>query len=183
MATTTTARIWSDEEVLALPKNGQDIEVIHGEVVVSPAGSEHGAIIMAIAGPLHMYVLKKQLGRVLDGQTGCRMSSGDVLSPDVSFVTTARWEAHRKTRAVFFPGGPDLAVEVLSPDDSLRVLKKKIHQYFADGTRLAWVVHPRKRCVTVYHAPTSADILTTADTLDGEHVVPGFSLKIVHLFR
>ncbi len=176
-------RIWSDEELLALPKDGYDKEIIHGEMIVSPAGSEHGAIIMAIAGPLHVYVVRKQLGQVLDGQTGCRMSSGDLLSPDVSFVSAARWEAHRKSKEVFFPGGPDLAVEVLSPDDSLRILKKKILQYFTEGTRLAWVVHPRKRCVTVYHAPTSADILTVDDALDGEHVVPGFSLKIAHLFR
>ena len=183
MITAAASRIWSDDELLALPKDGYDKEIINGEMIVSPAGSDHGAIIMAIAGPLHMYAVKKHLGRVLDGQTGCRMSSGDLLSPDVSFVSTARWEAHRKTRAVFFPGGPDLAVEVLSPDDSLRILKKKIFQYFSDGTRLAWVVHPRKRCVTVYHAPTSADILTVNDVLDGEHVVPGFSLKIAHLFR
>jgi Uma2 family endonuclease len=180
---TTAAHIFSDRRALALPKKGQDTEIIHGEVIVSPAGSEHGAIVMAIAGPLHVYVVRKQLGRVLDGQTGCRMSTGDVLSPDVSFVTTARWEVQRKARAVFFPGGPDLIVEVLSPDDSLRVLKKKIMQYFRDGTRLAWVVHPRKRCVTVFHAPSSADVLTANDTLDGEHVVPGFALKIAHVFQ
>jgi Uma2 family endonuclease len=183
MTITTARRIWSDHELLALSKDGHDKEIINGEMIMSPAGSDHGAIIMAISGPLYMYVLKKQLGKVLDGQTGFRMSSGDLLSPDVSFVTLARWEAHRKTKAVFFPGGPDLAVEVLSPEDSLRILKKKIFQYFSDGTRLAWVVHPRKRCVTVYHAPTSADILAVDDGLDGEHVVPGFALKISHLFR
>ncbi len=181
--TTIARKYWTDEELLALSKDGYDKEIVDGEMVMSPAGSEHGAIIMAIAGPLHMYVTKKRLGKVLDGQTGCRMTSGDLLSPDVSFVALRRWEAHRKTKSVFFPGGPDLVVEALSPDDSPRILKKKIQQYFADGTRLAWVVHPRKRCVTVYHAPTSADILTISDTLDGEHVVPGFSLKISHLFR
>jgi Uma2 family endonuclease len=180
--TTTAAKIWSDAKLLALPKDGYDREIVDGELIKSPAGSEHGATVMAIAGPLHMYVVKKKLGRVLDGQTGCRMFSGDLLSPDVSFVAAARWDAHRKTKAVFFPGGPDLVVEVLSPDDSLRILKKKINQYFTDGTRMAWVVHPRKRCITVYHAPTSADILTTSDVLDGEHVVPGFALKISQIF-
>jgi Uma2 family endonuclease len=180
--TIATRKHWTDQELLALPKDGFDREIIGGEMIMSPAGSEHGAIIMAIAGPLHMYVVKKQLGCVLDGQTGCRMFSGDLLSPDVSFVTAVRWEAHRKTKAVFFPGGPDLIVEVLSPEDSLRVLKKKIQQYFTDGTRMAWVVHPRKRCVTVYHAPSSADVLTANDVLDGEHVVPGFTLKISQIF-
>ena len=181
MTIASASRIWSDRELLALPKDGYDREIINGEMVMSPAGSEHGAIVMAIAGPLHVYVAKKQLGRVLDGQTGCRMSTHDLLSPDVSFVAAARWE--RKAKGIFFPGGPDLIVEVLSPDDSLKVLKKKIFQYFRDGTRLAWVVHPRKRCVTVYHAPTSADVLSVHDSLDGEHVVPGFTLKISHIFR
>ena len=130
--TTAAQKFWTDQELLAMPKDGYDREIISGEIVVSPASSEHGAIIMAIAGPLHVFVAKKQLGRVLDGQTGCRMASGDLLSPDVSFVANTRWEAHRKTKAVFFPGGPDLVVEVLSPDDSLRILKKKIFQYFTE---------------------------------------------------
>src|SRR5438874_451892 len=122
----TAKRIWTDRELLAIPKDGYDHEVIDGEMVMSPASSEHGAIIMAIGGPIYMYVTQKNLGKVLDGQTGCRMENGDLLSPDVSFVSLARWKSHRKKEETFFHGGPDLVVEVLSPDDTSKIVARKI---------------------------------------------------------
>jgi len=175
-------RIWSDEELLALPKDGYDHELIDGEIVMSPAGSEHGAIIMRIGGPLFTFVMAHKLGEVVDGQTGCRMATGDLLSPDVSFVINNRWKTHRANAETFFHGGPDLVVEVLSPDDTPTIVARKMELYFNNGTRLAWVVHPRKRAVDVYRSLEQRRTVNASASLDGEEIVPGFTLPLVNVF-
>ena len=174
---------WTDKELLALPKDGYEREVVNGELIVSPAGFDHGAIIPRILGPLFVFVTEKNLGVVLDGQTGCRMKSGDLFSPDVSFVAKQRTLSQRKKHKAFFDGAPDLVVEVLSPSDTVRVTEEKIAQYFENGTRLAWVVHPHSQSVYVYRrGPVADDVLSIKDSLGGEKVVPGFSLVVASIF-
>jgi Uma2 family endonuclease len=79
------------------------------------------------------------------------------------------------------PEMPDLAVEVKSPDDSLKLLRDKAHYYLANGTRLVWLVIPEKRLVEVY-TPDDEQILTEEDTLSGEDVLPGFTLPVRDIF-
>lgn len=176
-------KYWTDDELLAMPKDGYEREIVNGELIVSPAGLDHGLIIMRIAGPLGTFVLDHELGETFDGQTGCRMESEDLFSPDISFVPSERLQMKRKARTTFFRGGPDLVVEVLSPGDTIRVTKAKIAQYFKNGTRLAWVVHPRTRTIHVYHSPIADKILSITDLLEGEDVVPGFRLPVNRIFK
>ena len=65
----------------------------------------------------------------------------------------------------FFPGAPDLAVEVLSPDDRAGEVLEKVRDWLAAGTRSVWVVDPRTRTVTVHRGPTQVVILSETDTL------------------
>jgi Uma2 family endonuclease len=176
-------KTWTEAELLAMPKDGFAREVIGGELIMSPAGFDHGAIIMRIAGPLWNFVRSTGLGETFDGQTGCRMKSGDVLSPDVSFATKASMQVQRKKRKAFFQGSPDLVVEVLSPGDRLSVTKEKIEQYFENGAKLAWVIHPKSRTVHVYReGKFPSAILSLKDKFDGEEVLPGFSLPVANIF-
>lgn len=175
-------KAWTDKELLALPNDGIKREIIDGELVMSPASSVHGAIIMRIAGPLFMFVSNAGLGEVLDGQIGCRLKDGDLVSPDISFVSTLRWKGHRQTADVFFGGGPDFLVEVLSPDDTVGKIEGMLEKCFAQGTRLAWIVHPRTRRVHVYRATGPDIILKDGQVLDGDDVIPGFTLKISGIF-
>jgi len=81
---------WTDEELMALPKDGYKRELLDGEIVMSPAGSEHGRKIMRFSASLLPWVYDHKLGELFDGQTGFRMKSGDLLSPDISFVSKDR---------------------------------------------------------------------------------------------
>jgi Uma2 family endonuclease len=183
MTISATKKYWTDEELLAMPKDGYEREIVNGELIVSPAGAEHGVIIGRIMSYLGSFICSSGLGEMLDGQTGFRMASDDVFSPDVSFITTERWAAHRKTGNVFVAGAPDLVVEVLSPGDTVGVTEEKIAQYFKNGSRLAWVVHPRTKTVFVYHGPAADKLLKVSDALDGEDVVPGFTLPLSQVFK
>jgi Uma2 family endonuclease len=77
---------------------------------------------------------------------------------------------------------PDLAVEVISPTNRAPEVLEKIHEYFAAGVRLVWLVYCEPRQVYVYRSPVSIQVLTPQDTLDGEDVIPGFSLTVAKLF-
>ena len=77
---------------------------------------------------------------------------------------------------------PDLAIEVTSPTDRAEDQREKILEYFQAGVRAVWVVYPRLRIVDVYESPTRVQILTEADTLRGDPVLPGFELTLTKLF-
>jgi Uma2 family endonuclease len=176
-------KYWTDEELLAMPKDGHEREVIDGELIVSPAGYDHGVIIGRISAHLGAFIVGTDIGEILSADTGCRMKSGDLFSPDISFVTAARHAMQKQTGKPFFAGAPDLAVEVLSPGDTVGATEEKIAQYFENGTRLAWIVHPRTRSVGVYHGATPDKFLTASDSLDGEAVVPGFTVPLAQIFK
>jgi len=77
---------------------------------------------------------------------------------------------------------PDVAVEVLSPSDASTAVQQKMHEYLTSGAKLVWVVDPALRSVTVYRADGSARVLRSGDTLEGEDVLVGFSVRLAELF-
>jgi Uma2 family endonuclease len=110
-----------------------------------------------------------------------RMSSGRVRLPDVAFVSLARLP---RTREPIPTLAPDLAVEVLSESNTADEIDQKLTEYFQSGTRLAWIVDPPPRTVAIYHGPGDPTrVLDVAGQLDGEQVVPGFTLPVADLFR
>jgi Uma2 family endonuclease len=173
-------KVWTDEALMALPDDGRKYELVGGELVVSPTGFEHGYISLRLSTALMDFVLPRRLGAGADSSTGFRMKSGNVLSPDISFVRKER--LGKPITKKFFEGAPDLAVEVLSPDDSSKRVREKLAEYFANGTSLAWVVNPANRTVRVYHSPTDSKLLRTGYSLEGGELLPGFSLPLAQLF-
>lgn len=167
----------TDAELMQLPRDGRKYELVDGEIVVSPAGMRHGRIVVKLTGRLDSYVDKKRLGMVFDSSTGFRMLAGNVRSPDVSFVSTARLPEGGIPKG-FGEFGPDLAVEVLSPDDREADLFKKLGEYFAVGVRLIWVIDPDRECAVAYRSLTQTRQIAARDFLDGEDVVPGFRCRL-----
>jgi Uma2 family endonuclease len=83
----------------------------------------------------------------------------------------------------FFQGSPDLAVEILSPSNTVEEIHEKIVEYFENDTRLVWVIHPDEKYVLVYHSSEPTGFLRPQDLLEGEAIVPGFSLSVAELFE
>jgi Uma2 family endonuclease len=173
---------WTEEQLMMLPDIGHKAELLDGRVEMSPAGFDHGDLGLYIGGLLRAYVRRKRLGRAADSSTGFWMKSGNMRSPDVSFVAAARLPKDRTAPRGFFNGAPDLAVEILSPTDSRAAMRRRIREYFDSGTRLAWVVDPQRRCVTVYRSKSDTETLKAGQRLDGGAVVPGFRLGVTELF-
>jgi Uma2 family endonuclease len=175
----TTSRYVTDEELLQAPRDGQKYERVDGEMRVSPAGFRHGAVIVRLTIRLGAFVAERKLGHLVDSSTGYRWPGrhpdrpDNVRSPDLSFVAAGRLPDEREP--VGFPAlAPDLAVEVLSPDDRRGDVLEKVGEYLDHGTRLVWVIDPEKRTAAAYRSLTDVRVLRETDALVGEDVLPGF---------
>lgn len=183
----TTTQPMTADELLKLPRGRFRYELVKGELItMSPAGSEHGVVIMNLAAPLAQYVKKNKLGIVFGAETGFKIAENPdtVLAPDVAFISREHIPESGIPKK-YWPGAPDLAVEVLSPGDTKREVEKKVGQWLSAGSRLVWTVDPAKKSVTVYRASaasSSASTFSETDVLDGEDVVLGFHCHVSELF-
>jgi Uma2 family endonuclease len=175
-------RLMTAEELIKLPHGRFRYELVKGELLtMSPAGEQHRAVIMKVAVPLGHHVSTNKLGIVYAAETGFKLESDPdtVLAPDVAFIGRERVG---KVSIVFRNGAPDLAVEVTSPGESRNKVAKKAEQWLKLGALVVWVVDPQKQIVTIYRAASEANVLTMADELTGEDVVPGFKILVSEIF-
>ena len=175
---TTSAWRATEEDLLRTPDDGFKHELVDGEIRMSPAGTRHGLMSLKLASRLLAYVEQQGLGHVLDSRTGFRMPGGNVRCPDVGFVARGRFEGDKVPEG-FSAVPPDLAVEVVSPDDRPRYVFDKIGEYLGAGVRLVWVVDAAGRVATVYRSLTNVRRLEQHEMLEGEDVVPGFRCPLV----
>ena len=159
-------------------------ELVCGELIeMTPAGSEHGSIILNIAGPLWAFVSRAGLGRVFGAETGFQIAHDPdtVRAPDVAFVAAGRLPSPLPKG--FFPGPPDLAVEVVSPDDRDSQVRAKVQNWLDAGCQVVWLVDPRRQTVEVFQSGSEARVLRLSDTVSGELLLPGFSLAVAEIFK
>ena len=151
--------------------------------MLSPAGSEHGRIVARFTVRLGMFVEQHLVGTVFGAETGFRIGHDPdtVRAPDVAFVTAGRIGG--KLARGFFPGAPDLAVEVLPPDDRAGEVLAKVQDWLDAGCLAVWVADPRTRTVTVYRSRTEIVVLGESETLSGGDLLPDFSLPVSELFQ
>jgi Uma2 family endonuclease len=170
-----TTQTMTADELFLMKDDGFRYDLVKGELrKMSLAGSEHGAIIVR---------LTVELGEVFGAETGFKLSSNPdtVLGPDVAFVSNEKIPP-TGIPVKFWPGAPDLAVEVVSPGNTRREIEEKIEEYLAAGVSLVWIINPKHRAVTIHRANVEPVVLTESDTLNGENVVPGFECSIARLF-
>jgi Uma2 family endonuclease len=172
------------DELLAMPDDGNSYELVKGELRMSPPpGSEHGEIGMNLAGPLHQFIKRNDLGVVYAAETGFKLESepDTVRAPDIAFVRKEVIEKTGRTPG-YRSGAPDLVVEVLSPSDRAIEVEAKVAQWLEFGAQMVWVVSPKLHTVTVYRSVTEIVTLTKKDVLDGGDVVPGFRINVAEIF-
>ena len=172
------------DELIGMPDDGFKSELVEGRLIrMTPAGSLHGRLIVRLSTALDSFVEEHDLGAVFAADTGFRLASAPdtVRAPDVSFVRKDR-VPDTGLPAGYWPGPPDLAVEVVSPSDSTAEVESKVQEYLRKGVRLVWVVVPSKRAVAVHRPSAPSQILDETEALDGEEVVPGFRYPLARLF-
>src|SRR5918998_5254427 len=134
------------DELLHMPDDGFRYELIRGELRRMPlAGNVHGGATASFAWRLALHVEENRLGTVYAAGTGFRIGTDPdtVRAPDVAFVSRERVEAVGEVEG-YWPGAPDLAVEVISPDDSHVEVESKVFDWLEAGTKMVLAVNPRR---------------------------------------
>lgn len=181
---TVSERIYSAQDLLGMPDNGCRYELLRGQLVeMSPAGQQHGRIAATITASLGQHVTERKLGAVYAAETGFLLATNPdhVRAPDVAFICHERLQTVQETEG-YWPGAPDLAVEVVSPGDTYAEVEDKVFDWLEAGGRLVIVVNPRKRLVTVYRSKADIVVLGENDVLEGGEVVSGWSVPVRALF-
>lgn len=179
----TTVRYTADDLLKMPERDGVRYELVNGELnVMSPTGGPHGLIVAELTTALHQHVRTHRLGRVFGESTGfwLRRDPDTVRAPDVAFVAAGRLPA--TVPPGFVELAPDLAVEVMSPGDTVAKIGRKVEEYVGAGVRVVWVVDPSNRTVAIHTLGRGVAVLRESDTLEGDEIVPGFRLSIAELF-
>ncbi|HEY3999328.1 MAG TPA: Uma2 family endonuclease [Candidatus Xenobia bacterium] len=163
----------------------EEYELDRGVLVpVSQGKPVHGRVVGQIFGELFVFLkTRPDLGCLYAADTGFILErQPDTLrGADVAFVRHDRLVGVSEDE--WMEGSPDLAVEVLSGGDRPGQVKKKVRQYLASGSRLVWVLEPRRQRIHIYRPDGIVQVLRGGDTLDGDNVLPGFRLAVADVFR
>jgi Uma2 family endonuclease len=173
----------TEEDVITVNERREGLcELIDGVLVEKPMGFYESRLALLLAHYLEEYLGKNDLGFLLgaDGMVG--VAPGQVRLPDVSFFFWRRFPNRTLPRGAILRMTPDLAVEILSPSNRPREMKRKLQELFAGGGQLAWHVDPEQRTVKVFTAVEQYTELDASQTLDGGTVLPGFSLPLAQWF-
>jgi Uma2 family endonuclease len=173
----------TEKDVLAIEqREGRVCELVDGVLVEKAMGLPESFLALRIAFFLQTFLEKHKLG-FLGGEAGTlRLWPGLVRIPDISFISWDQLPKRKIPKKAIPELYPDLAVEVLSRKNTKAEIDRKLHEYFRSGTRLAWVVDPRKRTVRVYTAPDQSRLITEDQNLDGGDVLPGLNLSLHEVF-
>lgn len=181
MSTTT---LMTADQLLRMPKDGFRYELVAGELrKMPPAGWIHGDTGGRLHALLGHHVLQNDLGKIFFAETGFLLARDPdtVRAPDIAFIRKDHLPAEMP-REAFWPGAPDLAVEVVSPSDTFTEIDEKVRAWLDAGTSVVWVVNPDWRNVTVYRSATDIQVLTHKDELSGQEVVAGFRCRVSDIF-
>lgn len=163
------------DELSYLEIPDKTVELVRGRLLVmEPPSTEHGRVQATLMFIITGFVRANHLGLIFGQDTGFKIGSNPdtVRGPDVAFATVER-------AGVIPPRGfaefaPDLIAEILSPSNRPGIMLVRIGDFLRAGTRLVWVIDPRRGEAHVHRADGSVAVISADGWLDGEDVLPGF---------
>jgi Uma2 family endonuclease len=179
----TSTVLMTAEELMQLNDDGFRHELINGELITMPLpGTPHGRITARLSGRLEDFVWEHDLGEVY-AESGFKLTANPdtVLGPDITFVSKHRLQEAGEVKG-YWPGPPDLAVEVLSPSDRPSMVKTRISRLFAYGVKQLWIVNPKDHTVTIYRSFSDSQTFSGSDHLEADDILPGFRISLNRIF-
>jgi Uma2 family endonuclease len=158
-------------------------ELVRGELVMmSPSGPNHGQIANELAFVLTSFVKRHRLGRVCSAETGfmIRRNPDTVLAPDVAFIRAGRGQQMPKQG--YFPGPPDLAVEVLSPNDTAGEVLAKTQAWLAAGAVAVWIADPERKTIAIHRRDQAAKVFGEQDQVAAGEPLAGLVFAVGEIF-
>lgn len=179
------------DDVLALPDDGWFYELVEGRLVRMPmSGGKASRIAVRLVVALSVFAEPRHLGAVLGADGGFNLTQPNdteetVLGPDAAFVRAERVPSPDSAEyGKLWRVAPDIAAEIVSPNQYRPEMEAKVRRYLEAGVRLVWLIWPKQRQVDVWRPGTDAPVATLGigDALDGLDVLPGFTYPVADLF-
>ena len=183
--TTTKGKLLTAEDLLELDGKGIKGELIRGVFCETVStGIEHGEIAGNFIIGLGTHVKPRKLGRVFGSDSGIRLERGPdtVREPDVGYISAEKLPLGTRITG-YSEVVPDLVVEIVSPSDTVREMYDRACMWLRHGVRLVWVAYPDTRTVDVFRQDATTVTLSEDDVLDGDPVLPRFTLPVREVFE
>jgi Uma2 family endonuclease len=173
---------WTEDEFFDFCQINCDLRIersARGEIIVmSPAGGYASFQNAYVVSQLVAWATNDASGIAFDSSAGFVLPNGAMRSPDAAWVQLSRLrDLSRSDKQRFIPLCPDFVMEIASPPDEVPALRQKMQEYRAAGLRLGWLILPQSREVEIY-GPAEIETLSSADTVSGDPVLPGFMLQL-----
>jgi Uma2 family endonuclease len=179
-AVATEARQYTPEDLLAMP-DGKAYELVDGRLVKRNMGAESSEVGGNLYFHLRLFCREHKLGIVWPADNGYQCfphAPGLVRRPDVSFIRRGRLPGDISPKG-WVRFAPDLAVEVISPNDSAEDLEQKLRDYRKASVPLVWVIYPELRVAKVLRLSGPTSEVEEDGVLSGEAVIPGFHCPLL----
>jgi Uma2 family endonuclease len=180
----TVEQTYTPEDLLRMP-DGDRFELVDGQLVEKVMGMKSGWVAGRVFKSLAIYEDQHGGHAFPDGVSyQCfPFDPGLVRRPDASFICAGRFENDEIPEG-HCPIHPDLAVEMVSPNDMYRHVEEKVEEYLRAGVRLVWVLNPENHTVRVFEdKEVRSTQLGPSDELTAPEVLPGFRCRISDLFK
>ena len=158
-------------------------ELVDGGLVGKTMGYGESNVAVIVAQLIMVYLDNNPIGMVIGESGPVRTVASQVRLPDVGFIRYERLPKNDGARRAVLPVAPDLAIEILSPSNTVKEMQRKLEEYFAAGSQLVWYIDPVARPTKGYVSPTNYAEIDAAGTLDGGDVLPGFRLSLADVFK
>ena len=172
------------EELLEMDSRDIKGELIRGVFCERMSeGMEHGEITILLASGMINFVRPRRLGRVIGGDSGVFLEKGPdtVRDPDLAYISADKLPLDVRVKG-YLEVIPDLVTEIISPSDRPAQIHDKTRMWLSYGVRIVWEVYPERREVWVHRLGHPYTVLGEDDTLDGDDVIPGFSIPVRDIF-
>jgi Uma2 family endonuclease len=176
------------EEFLVLPEDGIDRDLINGQIREQPMTKRnrfHAETEATIARLIGNWVAEQpiKLGKVYSGEVGCslRRNPDTNVGIDVAYFS-AETVAQQTDTTTMMEGVPELAVEILSPSDTIEAISEKVELYLETGVKLVWIVDPRFKTVTVHRSDELPRLFNIQQQLSGDPFLKELMIKVQKIF-
>jgi Uma2 family endonuclease len=189
MAAAIASEPMTTEALLALPNDGVDRWLIRGQLREKPMTVRnrfHSKVMASVTTCLKIWrdAQPEPRGDVLSGEAGVRLMRDPATTVGIDVVYVSPEVLARQTdETTLIDGIPLLAVEILSPSDTIDEVNEKIDAYLSVGVPLVWIMDPYRRTATIYRPQKPARLVAEGDELNGETILPGFRVPLADLFR
>jgi Uma2 family endonuclease len=167
-------------EFFSRQHSGHDVEVRNGEiVVVSPHDLISSSVVLNFGGVLNSWVRQRRLGHVFESNGGFRYDDGDLMAPDISYISRERLPEVPRS---FANATPELVVEVQSSTQRASAVRAKLALLLAKGSTVGVYVDPGTRRVEIHRRDADPEIYADGDTFELPDILPGLRIEVTSIW-